>query len=230
MRQTFFFLIFTLIINLIFAQNQQVNIEYSLKLNRETSSKKSKFIRAFENQKFQLIASESESLFFGIKKLNSNVTRAEKLASIFSGNKDVFYSNTKYIIVEKEISGNKLLIKKEKNFLQWNLSKEKKTIGKYMCYKATGKILETNYKNEQKESQVVAWYCPQINYSFGPMGYNGLSGVILELQISKTIYYATRVVIKKESINKIEEPTEGRIMTEIQFNEFSKKLYENRKL
>lgn len=222
-------IIFILTINFIFAQNQQIQIEYSLKFNKKTNSKPSELIKALENEKFILIASETESLFLGIEKLNNEVTKAEKLASIVSGSNDIFYSNNKYILIQKDVSGSKLLIEKEKNFINWSLTKENKLIGKYLCYKATGKISQINYKNEQIESQIIAWYSPQINYSVGPMGYNGLTGAILELQIAKKNYYATKVIIRKENTQKIEKPTKGKRMTEKEFEEFGKQLYQDRK-
>ena len=40
---------------------------------------------------------------------------------------------------------------------------------------------------------VVAWFCPDLPYSFGPNGYCGLPGLILELQIRNGVYGVKRI-------------------------------------
>ncbi len=58
----------------------------------------------------------------------------------------------------------------------WTLVNETKYIDKYLCYKA---IMTHSVKS--RKGTVIAWYCPEIPYSFGPKGYGGLPGLILEL-------------------------------------------------
>lgn len=57
----------------------------------------------------------------------------------------------------------------------------------------------------------MAWYCPSIPFNFGPIRYNGLPGMILELT-EKNIGY---IVEKIEFFNKpitIKIPNEGEIL------------------
>lgn len=69
--------------------------------------------------------------------------------------------------LKKEIDGKKFYIKEESSNTKWQLTKESKKIDNYTCYKAhypktvtsarTGKTMQTN---------VIAWFTPEIPYSF----------------------------------------------------------------
>lgn len=63
----------------------------------------------------------------------------------------------------------------------WVITDESKMIENYLCYKAYIKSTDTNL------SDVVAWFCPELPYSFGPKGYAGLPGLIVELNDSFSI-------------------------------------------
>ena len=80
--------------------------------------------------------------------------------------------------------------------MHWRIiSTETKKIDNYTCYKATTEYVVTNPKGTFKHP-VVAWFCPEIPISHGPNGYGGLPGLILEIQIRKTLLGA----IKKSNL------------------------------
>lgn len=89
---------------------------------------------------------------------------------------------------------------KKKN---WDVTKETKKIGKYTAYKATRTKVVENSKG-RFESQVIAWFAPEIPYSFGPIGYGGLPGLILQLEINSN--FPSKYTI--ESIDFSEEEIE----------------------
>ena len=97
----------------------------------------------------------------------------------------------------------------------WRLENETKQIGAYLCYKATSEQVVVNSKGTFKHP-IVAWYCPNIPFNFGPKGYSGLPGLILELQIRNITWGVTKIELSKE--NKIiEKPKKGKLITEEEF-------------
>ena len=55
---------------------------------------------------------------------------------------------------------------------------------------------------------VIAWYCPEIPYKFGPAGYGGLPGMILELQEKNNVFGAIKIELKAP-LEKIQIPKKG---------------------
>lgn len=60
--------------------------------------------------------------------------------------------------------------------IDWKLLPETKEIGGYMCQKATGRLFGRDY---------IAWFSPDLPYSFGPWLLSGLPGLIMEASDSK---------------------------------------------
>ena len=97
----------------------------------------------------------------------------------------------------------------------WRLENETKQIDGYLCYKATSEQVVVNSKGTFKHP-IVAWYCPNIPFNFGPKGYTSLPGLILELQVRNITWGATKIELRKE--NKIiEKPKKGKLITEEEF-------------
>lgn len=69
-------------------------------------------------------------------------------------------------------------------FKNWQILDETKYVDKYKCIKAT----QTIYNEEGTQQLVTAWFCPEIPYSFGPSGFAGLPGLIIELQIGTVVF------------------------------------------
>lgn len=64
----------------------------------------------------------------------------------------------------------------------WQLTKETKKIGKYLCYKAVGvrKSVKVEALKRNFSEDLVVWYCPEFPYSFGPELFVGLPGLVFE--------------------------------------------------
>lgn len=96
--------------------------------------------------------------------------------------------------IQFNISENKYFLITDSLLLNWELKNESKKIGDYTCYKATQTHRYTNGRYDKQgnlkyfEKAVTAWYCPEINYSYGPRGFGGLPGLILELQYNNILY------------------------------------------
>ena len=78
-------------------------------------------------------------------------------------NSEGFFKKNKYVVTDSLHTN-------------WILTNDTKQIDNYKCYKAT-----LTHSVKSRKGNVTAWYCPEIPYSFGPKGYGGLPGLIVEL-------------------------------------------------
>jgi GLPGLI family protein len=89
--------------------------------------------------------------------------------------------------------------------IEWKLTpNETREIAGFNCRKATGIILDSVY--------VFAFYTDEITISGGPMGVNGLPGMILGLTIPRmfTSYIATKLQVAGVDVRKIVAPQKGK--------------------
>lgn len=133
------------------------------------------------------------------------------------------YSPTYYIVND---TANYTLkddfIVKSKNNQEWIISNESKKIDNFNCYKATKIEKFKNRKNEDAEITITAWFCADIPYSYGPIMYNGLPGLILEVEFRGYRYVAKKISLSAENRN-IELPNKKIILEE----DYLKKTREN---
>jgi len=107
----------------------------------------------------------------------------------------------------------------------FKLINESKMIGKYLCYKAKRTEQIGLSKKFKKDIDIIAWYCPEISYSFGPIGYYNLPGLILELTVGNIKYIATDINIK-EGKKSIKKPSQGITITNEEFDNLIKKAFD----
>jgi len=121
-----------------------------------------------------------------------------------------YYVDEKETIEQREVFGEEYLIVDRSNNFDWTITTDQKSILGYKCFKAT----------YQKEGVVIdAWFAPELPFNFGPKGYHGLPGLILEVvQNSKLAYTASS--IDNDSDVLVLKPTTGK--------EISRKDYESR--
>lgn len=88
--------------------------------------------------------------------------------------------------------------------LKWTMENDSKITGKYKSYKATTSIKVVGSKG-LTEKQITAWYTPEIPVNYGPLGFQNLPGLIVELHMDKVIYQLKSVKFS-EGEPKIEMP------------------------
>ncbi len=130
------------------------------------------------------------------------------------GGDEIYYTNKEKdkVIRQREFEGEYRLIHSKFNHHQWKLVNEQRTIKGLICYKAmttfTYEVLDGTIVE-----QVIAWYCPTIPFPYGPAGYTGLPGLVLELDNGRVTFYAIRINLNTKEKIEIKEPTKGIKMT-----------------
>lgn len=188
-----------------------------------------------------------KTYFLEFDKTNSIYKQEEKLAApnpkangarvmvmnLGGGGKgSIYYKNLqeKRFSNQTEIMGKVFLVKDSLPMYDWKMSTETKNIGQYTCYKATyseevenKKISIVNGDTQEvvtKETKVTtAWYTLQVPISNGPKDYQGLPGLILEINDGKNLIVCTEIVLNPSETIKIEEPEKGKVVTQNKFDE-----------
>ncbi len=76
----------------------------------------------------------------------------------------------------------------------------------------------------KKTETVIAWYTPEIPFSHGPIDYEGLPGLIVELNFKQVNYVLKRIDFEPTKTFKIIKPNKGKPIT---LKEYEKWLIEN---
>ncbi len=169
-----------------------------------------------KTQKFRLDFNNKESLFAIVKQMaiDKNDLNASAAINILRG-KSIFYSdlNEGLLIEQKDYFGEEYRFKKTIRELKWELTSKKKEIGNYTCYKAIGVKYGSDKENKITEIPIIAWYCPELPYQFGPFEAVGLPGLVLEYELGTFIWIAEDIQLVKEGV-KIKVPSSGKLTTE----------------
>ncbi|WP_157974463.1 GLPGLI family protein [Lewinella sp. IMCC34183] len=86
-------------------------------------------------------------------------------------------------LTEKTLGGSSSLVHVPEPFAKWDwtITGKTKQIGNYICREATSSYSFESYKGGTVTIPVTAWFAPRLPFPYGPNGYDGLPGLILEL-------------------------------------------------
>lgn len=167
--------------------------------------------KLMKNQEYKLKCNSGEALFSYEENMLNDSQINERFISRGGGD-GIYYCNLKEDREIKQVyrSDDTYLIESKISDRKWEFTKETKYIDKYLCYKATTINSYISLLTNKKINVVItAWYTPEIPLSFGPTGFNGLPGLILEKSSSSFYYIATKISISKKSGAEIKRPTNG---------------------
>lgn len=197
------------------------------KMNQKT------FILEFDKTKS--VYKQEESLAAPKVSSGFNQVRVVQFGS-GSGKGSIYYKDTqeKRYTNQTEIMGKVFLIKDELPKYEWEMSTDTKNIGQYTCYKATySKEVENkniSFINGETKEEVIketvvttAWYTLEVPVSNGPKNYQGLPGLILEINDGKNLIVCTEIIINPSKVIKIEEPKKGKVVSQKKYDEIQNK-------
>ncbi|MBJ6367953.1 GLPGLI family protein [Snuella sedimenti] len=152
------------------------------------------------------------------------------------------YKNIKAsrLLQENDLFGKQFLIDDVLPEFEWKLESETKTIGEYLCFKATTvkKVPESMFgfgrrsregnrsqenEGQEREITVTAWYTLQVPLRQGPGDYWGLPGLILEINEGRNTVYCSKLVLNTNEISEIEKPSKGKKVTKQEYDAIVKK-------
>ncbi|WP_439131083.1 GLPGLI family protein [Polaribacter sp.] len=216
--------------NVTFGENQKG-------INDKMQEELQKRLQKMNQKTFFLEFDKTSSIYKQEEKLNApnpkaNGTRMVVMNLGGSGKGGIYYKNLreKRFVNQTEIMGKGFLVKDALPVYDWKMTTETKNIGQYTCYKATyteevenKKISFVNGETKEtvtKETKVTnAWYTLQVPISNGPKDYQGLPGLILEINDGKNLIVCTEIVLNPSKTIKIEEPEKGKVVTQKKFDE-----------
>ncbi|RXP56165.1 GLPGLI family protein [Lutibacter sp. HS1-25] len=232
-------------INFCFAQNKRGTIIYKkeiieflsekegFEINKEKRPKYYKTVlfidqntkRTIKDIEFSLKFNNVESIFRADVFLELETNRFYKVALGPEGSK-IYYTNqiSEQNIEQIDAYGELFLISYPQN--EWVLYNETKKIGEYTCYKATT-IKKTKGRKGIIDTPVEVWYTPDINIPLGPLGYNGLPGLIVELSMLNYKYYVSKIDLNSKVEINIKKPTQGKVLSKEEFEEIGVKAMDN---
>ncbi len=123
--------------------------------------------------------------------------------------------NEKVTVSQENILDRTFLIREELEEYEWELVPETKEILEMTCTKAVLK----------SDTDIVAWFAPEIPVSFGPLGYYGLPGLIVELETPYNQYVLHEINLHRDALQ-IEAPRKGKETSREEFNALRKKKQE----
>jgi GLPGLI family protein len=159
---------------------------------------------------------------------NSQVGKNKAMVFSFggAGSNDIYYKNIQEnrFANQTEIQGKRFLVKDKLEDFKWELSSETKNIGIYTCYKATfskkvvgsSVTIKRGSSVEDKKKEIISttvWYTTQIPVSNGPKNYQGLPGLILEVNDGKNRIACTEIILNPLDIVSIQEPEKGKVVS-----------------
>jgi len=186
-------------------------------------------------KEFTLTFTPDETLYKEVEKLDKPSAASTSGMQIkISGDADPFYTNSKEkkYLRESEIMGKQFLIEDSLIASEWKLEKESKTIGQYICFKATRTRTTTEqtfdsdsqeFTEVEKEQTTIAWYTPSIPVQHGPDEYYGLPGLILEIQDGELSVLCSKIILNPKDEIIINKPSKGKKVNQSRFDEIQKK-------
>jgi len=178
--------------------------------------------KIMRNMEYRLLSNSKESRFEYIKSMQSDDDYQTNERFIGrGGGSGVYFKNLKEKIKLHQISGldeSTYLINEELNKFNWQLLKETKKILGYDCFKAVGEIVEYSYTRKKEiHIPIIVWYAPSIPLPFGPAGYDGLPGMVMESQMDSFYLIAKEIKFYDKAL-KIKRPVKGIKVTQDEFN------------
>lgn len=234
---------YSLILTIIFTtavNSQNLSFTYKKISNEKIEAVKLDRIKSVINSipqvNYELIVNDSVSSFTVIDKVYTPDFNKGAISYGGGSNFYVMKKNNELQSLETASVFNDRYLKKSTTLTSdWKITNESKVINGYLCYKASMKrekylLKATNAKNpeiKKIEKELVAWFCPEFPYSFGPDEFFGLPGIVFEAYHSdgKVLFAIDKIELK--SNQKIKATPKLKLITEEEAVKYTLEIMKN---
>jgi GLPGLI family protein len=229
-----------------YKSHRQMNIQMdSTQVNSEMQERMMAMMKKQFEKTYLLTFNKEESLYKEDEQLEAPQMSGMQMVMVDTGGSDILFKNTKdeTYTNQNEVFGKVFLIEDKLEKRDWVLSNETKNIGEYTCYKATmtreqpverGFIRindessgsdeeEEETEPEMEEITVTAWYAPEIPVNNGPGQYQGLPGLILEVNDGSLTLMCSKIVLNPKDQVSISKPSKGKKVNQEKFDKIMEK-------
>lgn len=180
----------------------------------------------------ELIIVKNESTYSTKKELDDEGIKSFGRSFFYSVTKNkgnYYYNNkTKEEIRAINVYYKDFLIIDQRDSIHWAITKENKIISNFICYKANAIIDVKDAVKKDVKKSVTAWFAPSIPVSYGPIDYNGLPGLILEINVASS-YGNIITTAEKVDLNVgkfiIKKPNKGQVVSFEEFIEIGRNKF-----
>jgi GLPGLI family protein len=228
-----------------YKSQRKMDIEMdSTQMNDDMQKQMMAMLKKQFEKEYTLEFTNNESIYKDAEKLDQPTnpsTGGIQIMVAGDGAGNVLYKNIEEerFTNQSDLFGKLFLIQDKLEQPEWNLEKETKNIGQYTCFKATFKrmvqrtgvmrmTVNTDEETEEPEisevqQTVTAWYTLQIPVKNGPGNYNGLPGLILEVNDGSESILCSKIVINPKNDIDVEEPKKGKKVNQEEFETIMEK-------
>lgn len=202
-------------------KNKTLQVDSSaIKTEKVVKKFMNKALNSVDDLEYQLIYNNKESFFKlkkGLTKGTDEEARYIKMAELITSSGEYYQNLSEYLTLHQfSVYGEDFLINEPLNS-DWEITNIKKIIGKYTCYKAINKCNTCGNSNITE-----VWYTPQIPIPFGPKGYGGLPGLIVEVKMKIVTLYLNSIFENQKA--SILRPKKGKPLTRNEYKKAVSKL------
>ncbi|KWW27672.1 MAG: hypothetical protein AUK64_2080 [bacterium P201] len=122
------------------------------------------------------------------------------------------------LFIQRQILDKAFLVVDTISHSSWTISDERKVVNSMECTKAT---------TSAGSYDVTAWFSPEIAVPYGPLGYFGLPGLIIELETPTYTYTLQDISYPTEKLT-FTKPTAGKVVTQKEFDQLEAESMKSR--
>ncbi len=208
----------------LFSQYQSIVVTYAIDIKKDGSTAAppngaENVLSKVRDIGFTLKCSSTESIFYPINKSGSDDFESWMVNRVASSDKKYYLNKvSQQQILEEQARIDIIHIKDKLPTYKWKITRDTMHFLGYIAYRAIATIDDAQVMSGQQKPSYEAWFLPDINYPFGPIGVHGLPGLIVQLVGGQRVFRAVKIEFSTSKLACLEylsKPT--KVMTQAEY-------------